>query len=140
MTYAVGSLVRARDREWVVLPESQGDLLVLRPLGGTDDETTGIYLPLETVESAQFELPRPARVDSVILMEDITRGERVREYVVEGLVAADRWQTLCDGTSVGHKRIQEFAPVEIAAARFLALKHAAPPRLRRLAVYAVPAH
>ena len=49
-SYSVGSLVKARGREWVVLPESNDQLLVLRPLGGTDDETTGIYLPLEKVE------------------------------------------------------------------------------------------
>ncbi len=59
MTYAVGSLVRARGREWVVLPESEEDLLVLRPLGGTEDETAGIYLPLEPVEAATFDLPDP---------------------------------------------------------------------------------
>lgn len=57
MTFAVGSLVNARGREWVVLPESDEELLVLRPLGGTDDEVTGIYVPLEPVESTQFELP-----------------------------------------------------------------------------------
>jgi ERCC4-related helicase len=76
MTYAVGSLVRARDREWVVLPESDGDLLVLRPLGGTDDETTGIYLPLETVEQAQFDLPRPDQLgdyQSCRLLRDAVR-------------------------------------------------------------------
>src|SRR5690606_13342386 len=56
-TFAVGSLVRARDREWVVLPESTDDLLVLRPLGGTEDEVTGIYLPLEPVQPASFDLP-----------------------------------------------------------------------------------
>ncbi len=61
--FAVGSLVRARGREWVVLPESQGeqDLLVLRPLGGTDAEVTGVYLPLERVEAASFLPPDPKR-------------------------------------------------------------------------------
>ena len=39
-------LVQARGREWVVQPESEPDLLILRPLGGTDDEGTGVYLPL----------------------------------------------------------------------------------------------
>ena len=63
MTFAVGSLVKARGREWVVLPESQAeqDLLVLRPLGGTEEEVTGIYLPLERVESAHFPLPNPTK-------------------------------------------------------------------------------
>lgn len=61
MTFAVGSLVKARGREWVVLPESATDLLVLRPLGGTEDEVTGIYLPLEPVEPAMFTLPDPSQ-------------------------------------------------------------------------------
>lgn len=62
MSYAVGALVKARGREWVVLPESTEDMLVLRPLGGTDDETTGIFLPLERVEPAQFALPDPSQL------------------------------------------------------------------------------
>ncbi|MEK8170887.1 hypothetical protein NKH77_19015 [Streptomyces sp. M19] len=39
--YAVGSLVHARGREWVVLPDSTEDLLVLRPLGGADVDIAG---------------------------------------------------------------------------------------------------
>ncbi len=62
MTFAVGSLVKARDREWVVLPESTEEMLILRPLGGTEDEVTGIFLPLEPVEPAQFELPDPSQL------------------------------------------------------------------------------
>lgn len=62
MSFAVGSLVKARGREWVVLPESESDLLVLRPLGGTEEEVTGVYLPLEPVESATFALPNPQDV------------------------------------------------------------------------------
>ena len=60
MGFAVGSLVKARGRDWVVLPESEDDMLVLRPLGGTEDEVTGIFLPLENVRSAEFDLPDPA--------------------------------------------------------------------------------
>ena len=60
MSYAVGALVKARGREWVVLPESTDDLLLLRPLGGSDAETTGICTTLEPVEPASFSLPDPA--------------------------------------------------------------------------------
>ena len=61
MTYAVGSLVKTRGREWVVLPESSDDWLVLRPLGGTDQEIAGVFLPLEQddVQSATFDFPSP---------------------------------------------------------------------------------
>ena len=57
--FAPGSLVKARGREWVVLPESDGDWLMVRPLGGTDEEETGILTSLERVEPAQFDLPNP---------------------------------------------------------------------------------
>jgi superfamily II DNA or RNA helicase len=76
MTYSVGSLVKARGREWVVLPDSTDDLLVLRPLGGSDDETTGIYLPLESVQPATFDLPDPTQVGdyrSARLLRDAVR-------------------------------------------------------------------
>ncbi|MCC6457079.1 MAG: DEAD/DEAH box helicase [Caldilineaceae bacterium] len=63
MSYAVGSLVNARGREWVVLPETTDDFLVVRPLGGTDLERAGIYLPLEggDVTPARFEHPDPTQ-------------------------------------------------------------------------------
>lgn len=63
MTFATGTLVRARGREWVVLPDSTEDLVLVRPLGGTDDEATGILTGLESVESATFDLPdHPSQV------------------------------------------------------------------------------
>lgn len=57
MSFASGSLVRARGREWVVLPESEGDFLIVRPLGGTLQETAGIHMALEKVEPAAFQPP-----------------------------------------------------------------------------------
>lgn len=64
MSYAVGSLVKTRGREWVVLPESGNDWLVLRPLGGTDQEIAGVFLPLEgsDVQPATFAAPDPQDV------------------------------------------------------------------------------
>ncbi len=78
MTYAIGSLVQARGREWVVLPESTDDFLVLRPLGGTDHEIAGIYLPLEgeDVRPAAFDLPDPHQPGDFIsgrLLRDAVR-------------------------------------------------------------------
>ncbi|CAM5320696.1 MULTISPECIES: helicase-related protein [Streptomyces] len=57
--YAVGSLVHARGREWVVLPDSTEDLLVLRPLGGADVDVAGVLPGLETVVPATFAPPTP---------------------------------------------------------------------------------
>ncbi|MDC3001978.1 DEAD/DEAH box helicase [Actinomycetota bacterium] len=55
--FATGALVRARGREWVVLPDSEHDFLVLRPLGGGNDDAAGIFPALETVEPATFPPP-----------------------------------------------------------------------------------
>ena len=41
-----GSLVTLRNRPWVVLPSEDSDLLLIKPLGGSDDEITGIFKPL----------------------------------------------------------------------------------------------
>ena len=61
--HSPGRLVRFRDREWMVLPSEDPDLLVLKPLGGADEEITAVFLPLEMpeehVEEARFELPSP---------------------------------------------------------------------------------
>lgn len=56
-TYAPGSLVAARGREWVVLPDSSDDFLVLRPLGGTDDDVAGVLPAVEHVSPASFPPP-----------------------------------------------------------------------------------
>ena len=55
-----GTLIRTRGREWVVLPESTDDVLIARPLGGLDEEITGIMPAIEHVESAAFSLPSRA--------------------------------------------------------------------------------
>jgi superfamily II DNA or RNA helicase len=54
-----GSLVAARGRDWVVLPESDTETLRLRPLGGGERDETLIYLPLERqpVRPATFPWP-----------------------------------------------------------------------------------
>ncbi|PJB70320.1 MAG: hypothetical protein CO095_09025 [Armatimonadetes bacterium CG_4_9_14_3_um_filter_58_7] len=61
-TYQVGSLVRCREREWVVMPSDSPELLLLRPLGGSESEVCGVYLPLllDKVEPATFPPPDPS--------------------------------------------------------------------------------
>jgi superfamily II DNA or RNA helicase len=60
-----GTLVRIRERDWVVQPSDDPDLLLVKPLGGSDDETTGIFLPL--AEGADLpvdaEFPKPGAAD-----------------------------------------------------------------------------
>ena len=55
-----GSLVSARGREWIVLPESTSDTLRLRPLGGGERDESLIYLPLERQPVGPATFPWPS--------------------------------------------------------------------------------
>ena len=59
LEYQPGSIVRARDREWVVLPQSENDIFYLRPVGGGEDSATVICASLESkpIEPATFPAP-----------------------------------------------------------------------------------
>lgn len=59
--YNPGVLVKARNRDWIIQPSADKDLLLLKPLGGSDEEITGIYLPLkfheDNIEPSSFPSP-----------------------------------------------------------------------------------
>lgn len=124
MNYAAGTLVRARGRDWVVLPDSDDRGLRLKPLGGADLETTSILPSLEEVAPATFALPdpdRPGPTASARLLRDAVRlGFRAsagpfrslgsiavepRPYQLVPLLMALRLQTvrllIADDTGIG---------------------------------------
>ena len=60
---SVGSIIRCRNREWIILPSPDENLILLRPLTGSDREVCGIYRPLanlgfDRIEPAIFPLPK----------------------------------------------------------------------------------
>src|SRR5271157_5200720 len=68
-----GSIVRCRNRDWVLLPSEGRDVYLLRPLTGATDEVVAVHigmsnlisgsLPEERVRSATF--PPPSGGDQV---------------------------------------------------------------------------
>jgi alpha-L-fucosidase len=73
-------------------------------------------------------------IDHVVIMENIAVGERVRSYVVEGMVNG-AWQPLASGTAIGHKKIDRIAPVTATRVRLRILEAVGTPEIRRFAVY-----
>src|SRR5579883_1812912 len=76
--FSVGSLVEAREREWVVLPSENPDVLNLKPLNGAEAESCGIYLPFENdgIRPAPFQPPKPQSAGDFIagrLLRDAAR-------------------------------------------------------------------
>jgi len=63
-----GTLVNYRQRDWMVLPSDNPELLRIKPLGGSDEEETAIYLPIsipfEKIKSASFPEPDPTQIGS----------------------------------------------------------------------------
>ncbi len=82
-------------------------------------------------------LPKPQSINQILIMEDISLGERIRTYEVEGLTAGDQWTKLCDGQSVGHKRIQKFNRTEVAKIRLRTTSSIAEPQIRKIEVFNV---
>jgi len=62
-TFNPGSIVNARGREWVVLPQSNSNVLYLRPLGGGEELPTVVApaLEREPIKPATFPYPDPER-------------------------------------------------------------------------------
>lgn len=60
-----GKLVAFRGRDWMVLPSADPELLLLKPLGGSEEEITGVFRPLNAPGEAvsETELPRPKAAD-----------------------------------------------------------------------------
>ena len=103
---------------------------IARRFGKSIAETSG------KGELVELDLGRPIRIDHAISMENIVEGERVREYVLEGFTNG-QWKELTRGISIGHKKIDQFAPTEVSKVRLRVMKAAAEPQIRKLAAYAV---
>jgi len=65
LDYKPGSLVTLRNRPWVVLPSEDSELLLLKPLGGSDEEITGIFLPVagSTEKPQSYNFIKPSAND-----------------------------------------------------------------------------
>ena len=96
-----------------------------KPVG----KTTGVGHELT------LKLGRLQKIDHVVIQEQLEHGERIRSYTVEGMNSGNNWEKLCDGTSIGHKRIQQFDPRRLSAVRLKIDQAKATPVIRNLAVY-----
>jgi alpha-L-fucosidase len=76
----------------------------------------------------------PATIDRVMIMEEISGGERIRRYEIDGLVGGV-WKPLARGEAVGHKRIDRFPPIEVASVRLRITESVGEPAIRRLSLH-----
>ena len=65
MEFKTGTLVEYRNRPWVIQQSTDPDLLIIKPLGGTDAETIGLYRPLygDSLQIKSYQFKRPSSTD-----------------------------------------------------------------------------
>ncbi|MGD0577788.1 MAG: alpha-L-fucosidase [Bryobacteraceae bacterium] len=84
--------------------------------------------------SYEVRLSRNITFDRAVIEEDLTEGQRIREYWISTGVA-DTGRLLAHGTTVGHKKIEIFAPATASKVYLTIASALGPPRLRSFNVY-----
>ena len=60
--------------------------------------------------SREYNVKPDETVNTVMLREEITKGQRVERFMVEGLFDS-QWVKLAEGTTIGYKRLLRFGDV-----------------------------
>ena len=80
--------------------------------------------------------PKRQLINQIVLMEDIVKGERVRKFVVEGKTKKG-WQTIFEGSCIGHKFIHQFEDMEVSAVRLNVLESKGEPSILNFSTFYV---
>jgi hypothetical protein len=81
-------------------------------------------------------LAKKARINHIILQEDIAQGERVRAFVLEGKTSSG-WKRIFEGSVIGHKFIHAFEEMEVSAVRLTIAASKGEAYIKNLSVYHV---
>lgn len=63
-----------------------------------------------TGASTEYMIKKGATINTVMLQEDIRKGQRVESFTVEGWINQE-WSSLAEGTTIGYKRLLRFGDV-----------------------------
>ena len=95
-----------------------------KPLAQTSGNKSRLSLSLKGTQTANY----------YILQEDLSQGQRIRAYRIEAKVGG-KWKAVAQGTSVGHKRIEAFEPVEASGFRVVVEQCKGTPCIRNFSIY-----
>lgn len=83
-----GKLVKFRGRRCVVQPSSDSEVILLKPLGGSDDEMISVFEPVlqsfDKIENDYFELPAKTDLDSFLTAKLLYDAARLSFRQVSG--------------------------------------------------------
>ena len=113
-----------------------GDVNRLKEMG--DEIKRRFSTPLAqtsgTKKTQVLKLGKKQSVNYYIIQENIKKGERIRQYKIEAKING-KWKTVCQGESVGHKRIEKLNSIETDMLRLTILESIEQPDIINFSVY-----
>lgn len=113
-----------------------GDVNRLKEMG--DEINRRFSTPLAqtsgTKKTQVLKLGKKQSVNYYMIQENIKKGERIRQYKIEAKING-KWKTVCQGESVGHKRIEKLNSIETDMLRLTILESIEQPDIINFSVY-----
>ncbi|MGM0666009.1 MAG: alpha-L-fucosidase [Bacteroidota bacterium] len=117
---------------------SEPDVIRLKEWG--DEIKRRFSNPLATAsgksKQLKISLKNNQKINHIILQENIAKGERVREFALEGKTS-DGWHTIFEGSCIGHKFIYRFEDIEISEVRLNIIESKGEPQIKNFQVFNV---
>lgn len=66
-----------------------------------------VYWQAVSGDSKEYCVRKNALVNTFLIQEDIAKGQRVEDFLLEGYIG-EKWRVLAEGTTVGNKRLVRF--------------------------------
>jgi alpha-L-fucosidase len=82
----------------------------------------------------EADFAKPVTFNRAITMEWLNDGQHVEHYRIE-IWNGKNWSTLVDGSAIGHKRIDTFAPVTASRVRLHIVASSGEPRIREFQLF-----
>jgi len=87
-----------------------------------------------TGKKQTIKLTKSSKINHILLQEDISQGERVRAFLLEGKTK-NGWQSIFEGSVIGHKFIHVFEDIEVSQVRLAITESKGDPILRGFEVF-----
>jgi len=97
-----------------------------------DDDT--YWIGSNECEEIVLTLPEQRTITHIVLCEQIKQSQRIEMFFIQAEVDGT-WNTLCEGATVGFKKICRFAPVTVKNLRIVVKQSRIAPTLRFVAAY-----
>jgi alpha-L-fucosidase len=96
--------------------------------------TTNDY---QTAADLIIDLDAETEVNRIVIQEYIKLGQRIQKYKVSALVN-ENWETLVEGTTIGHKVIRKFPVIKTSMIKITFSKSKACPVISNIELYRAP--